>query len=140
MGGANNICSDKTGTLTKNLMTVTRFWGQGALLDKFETHDKTLSENFKTLLASAVSLNSDANPKVKRGGFEQLGNKTECALLAQSGHLGMAHAIRPSHTRFDGDLVIALASGRVDAHLDRLRVAESDVVARAIRVAVGEPA
>ncbi len=35
MGGANNICSDKTGTLTKNLMTVTRFWGQGMLLDKF---------------------------------------------------------------------------------------------------------
>jgi Ca2+ transporting ATPase len=24
MGGANNICSDKTGTLTKNLMTVTK--------------------------------------------------------------------------------------------------------------------
>lgn len=26
MGGANNICTDKTGTLTKNLMTVTKFW------------------------------------------------------------------------------------------------------------------
>jgi P-type Ca2+ transporter type 2B len=35
MGGANNICSDKTGTLTKNLMTVTKFWGQDITLDKF---------------------------------------------------------------------------------------------------------
>ncbi len=35
MGGANNICSDKTGTLTKNVMTVTKFWGQDITLDKF---------------------------------------------------------------------------------------------------------
>jgi Ca2+ transporting ATPase len=26
MGGANNICSDKTGTLTKNEMTVVELW------------------------------------------------------------------------------------------------------------------
>ena len=31
-------------------------------------------------------------------------------------------AIHPSHTRYDGDLAFALATGAVDAHLDRLRV------------------
>jgi len=63
--------------------------------------------------------------------------KVGCSLLAQSGHDGIAHAIRPSHTRFDGDIAIALASGVVDAQLDRLRVVASQVVAAAIRAAVG---
>jgi L-aminopeptidase/D-esterase-like protein len=63
-------------------------------------------------------------------------SKTECHLLAQSGHHGMARAIHPSHTRHDGDLVVALATGAVDAHLDRLRIAVTEVVAAAIRDAV----
>lgn len=29
MGGANNICSDKTGTLTQNIMKVKNFWAMG---------------------------------------------------------------------------------------------------------------
>ena len=32
MGGANNICSDKTGTLTKNIMTVKEIW-QGETIE-----------------------------------------------------------------------------------------------------------
>ena len=42
----------------------------------------------------------------------------------------------PSHTRFDGDLVVAVATGVVEAHLDRLRVAATEVVAEAVRSAV----
>jgi L-aminopeptidase/D-esterase-like protein len=62
--------------------------------------------------------------------------KAECLLLAQSGHLGLAHAIRPSHTRHDGDLVVALATGVVVTNVDRLRVAAAEVVAEAVRDAV----
>jgi L-aminopeptidase/D-esterase-like protein len=67
-------------------------------------------------------------------------SKAECFLLAQSGHLGLAHAIRPSHTRHDGDLVVALATGVVSANLDRLRVATTRVVAEAVRDAVRQDA
>jgi L-aminopeptidase/D-esterase-like protein len=62
-------------------------------------------------------------------------DKAACFLLAQSAHDGVARALHPAHTRFDGDLTIALATGRVEAHLDRLCVAAADVVSEAIRVA-----
>lgn len=62
--------------------------------------------------------------------------KTDCFLLAQSGHHGLARSIHPSHTRYDGDLVLAVATGTVDAGLDRLRIAATDVVAEAVRAAV----
>ena len=62
--------------------------------------------------------------------------KGDCHLLAQSGHVGIAHAVRPSHTRHDGDLVVVLAGGRVEAQLDRLRIAVTDLVAEAVRTAV----
>ncbi len=62
--------------------------------------------------------------------------KADCHLLAQSGHHGLAQAVHPSHTRHDGDLVIAVATGPVVAHLDRLRVAATEVVAAAVRGAV----
>jgi L-aminopeptidase/D-esterase-like protein len=62
--------------------------------------------------------------------------KSDCFLLAQTGHHGLARALDPSHTRFDGDLVIAVSTGVVDAHLDRLRAVATDVVAEAVRSAV----
>ncbi|HEV3363986.1 MAG TPA: P1 family peptidase, partial [Acidimicrobiia bacterium] len=66
--------------------------------------------------------------------------KAECHLLAQSAHDGLAQAIRPAHTRYDGDFAAVLATGEVDAHPDRLRVAATEAVARAVRAAVhGQP-
>ena len=62
--------------------------------------------------------------------------KVECRLVAESAHHGMVRAIHPSHSRHDGDIVFALATGQVPAHLDRLRVIAGDVTAEAIRAAV----
>jgi L-aminopeptidase/D-esterase-like protein len=62
--------------------------------------------------------------------------KNECHLLARSANHGLARAIHPSHTRHDGDLAFACATGAVEAHLDRVRVMVTDVTAEAVRDAV----
>ena len=68
-------------------------------------------------------------------------SKNDCFLLAQSGHTGFARSIHPAHSRYDGDAVVALATGRSEApaDLDRLRAVTVDVVAAAVRAAVRPP-
>jgi L-aminopeptidase/D-esterase-like protein len=69
-------------------------------------------------------------------------DKAECFLMAQSAHDGFARALRPAHTRFDGDVAFAVATATtipaVAPSLDRLRVAAADVVAEAIRHSVSD--
>jgi len=62
-------------------------------------------------------------------------DKLGCQLVAQSAHDGVARALHPAHTRYDGDLSIVLATGTAEAQLDRLRAVAADVVAEAIRSA-----
>jgi len=38
--------------------------------------------------------------------------KAQAKKMAQMGHDGMARAIRPSHTLFDGDTIFCLATGK----------------------------
>lgn len=59
-------------------------------------------------------------------------DKAGCLLVAQSAHDGLARAVFPAHTRSDGDAFIAAATGQHDANVDRVRVATTMVVERAI--------
>jgi P-type Ca2+ transporter type 2B len=90
MGGADNICSDKTGTLTKNKMTVTRMFVQERTVDKILKG--FLTDKIAELFSLGVALNSSANPifAEKNGTLEieQIGNKTDCALLEVAHILG----------------------------------------------------
>lgn len=64
--------------------------------------------------------------------------KTECLLVAQSGHDGLARALEPVHTSVDGDALVAAATGAVAVdRLDVVRVAAARAVAAAVRSAVG---
>ncbi|GGL19579.1 P1 family peptidase [Mangrovihabitans endophyticus] len=65
--------------------------------------------------------------------------KPDCFLLAQSGNTGLARALHPAHSRFDGDAVVSLATGVADADLDLLRAAATEATAEAIRNAVRGP-
>uniref|UniRef100_A0A8C7YCY7 Calcium-transporting ATPase n=1 Tax=Oryzias sinensis TaxID=183150 RepID=A0A8C7YCY7_9TELE len=85
MGNATAICSDKTGTLTMNRMTVVQAYIG-------DTHYKTVPEpeaikpETLEMLVNSISINSAYTTKIlppeKEGGLPRhVGNKTECALL-----------------------------------------------------------
>jgi L-aminopeptidase/D-esterase-like protein len=67
-------------------------------------------------------------------------SKSQCRRLAIMAQDGLAHAIRPAHTPFDGDTVFALATGDEagadPASLARLGAAAAQCLARAIMRAV----
>lgn len=63
-------------------------------------------------------------------------SKGDCHLVAVSAHDGLARALRPAHTRYDGDFAVVLATGERPAHPDRVREAAARVVADAVRAAV----
>uniref|UniRef100_A0A7N4NHT9 Calcium-transporting ATPase n=1 Tax=Sarcophilus harrisii TaxID=9305 RepID=A0A7N4NHT9_SARHA len=85
MGNATAICSDKTGTLTTNRMTVVQSY-VGDTHYKEIPDPNNLNPKILDLLVHAISINSAYTTKVlppeKEGALpRQVGNKTECALL-----------------------------------------------------------
>ncbi|HEY3884083.1 MAG TPA: P1 family peptidase, partial [Vicinamibacterales bacterium] len=58
--------------------------------------------------------------------------KEQANRVATVAHDGIARAIRPSHTMYDGDTIFCLATGAVQAPYDVVEAGAAEVVARAI--------
>lgn len=98
----------------------------------------------ETRLASLDRLSAGANTTLAVVATNADLDKAEAKRFAMMAQDGIARAVRPAHTPFDGDLVFALASGAValgrdggrQARIARLGSAAADCLARAIARAV----
>jgi Ca2+ transporting ATPase len=78
MGGAQEICTDKTGTLTQNKMTVVEVYAEDSIsnVDQF-------SEKTREVMFESICVNSTAN--IIYDAIEKkdvrVGNQTECGMI-----------------------------------------------------------
>lgn len=83
IGCINIICSDKTGTLTENKMTVIKVFEKGVEKQPENMTDEHLIMNF--------CLNSTADIGFENNNYTFIGNPTECALLVAADKAGTTY-------------------------------------------------
>ncbi|HEY3313539.1 MAG TPA: cation-translocating P-type ATPase [Anaerolineales bacterium] len=104
LGSATTICSDKTGTLTQNEMTVTRLWSADQFIavtgsgysarGEFQVDGKTVElKNYPAILSTLWLgvLNNDAELSNGGDAIRVVGDPTEAALIVAAEKAGALH-------------------------------------------------
>ena len=146
LGSASVICSDKTGTLTQNRMTLTRLYTGGRTLPVKK--NTSLTPGGEALIRLAA-LCTDGEVRVNDGKEQHLGDPTETAILACALHSGIdLKNLRSEHPRlgeipFDSDRklmttvnliegkTVAIVKGAPDVLLSRCVSGDTKAAAKA---------
>ncbi|KAL8135231.1 hypothetical protein AgCh_010048 [Apium graveolens] len=127
MGSATTICSDKTGTLTLNMMTVVDAYICGKKFDPSE-NQSVLPPKVASLLIEGIAQNTTGSVFLSKGGeVEVSGSPTEKAILQWGVNLGMAfdavrsgasiiHAFPFNSEKKRGGVAVQLTDSDVHVH------------------------
>jgi len=104
LGSATTICSDKTGTLTQNEMTVTRIWADGQFVSvtgtgyvpqgEFQVDGKAVDTNQYPAILTTLwlgTINNDAEVESGDQKARIVGDPTEAALIVAAEKAGALH-------------------------------------------------
>lgn len=117
LGGASVICSDKTGTLTKNRMTLTKAYAEGYSAPENISNSNT--ENIKQLLMYGT-LCSDGSVIFNESEEQHIGDPTETAIVLAAHKNGMSKDDlnkkypRLAEIPFDSDRKLMTTINRID--------------------------
>ena len=132
LGSASIICSDKTGTLTQNRMTLTRAYavGESAIPEEVGSN---CSEAVKRLLSYAT-LCCDGSVEMQDGKEKHIGDPTETAIVAAAARNGITKAaLNRKHPRlaeipFDSERKLMTTVHEIDGGIYAIVKGAFDVI------------
>jgi L-aminopeptidase/D-esterase-like protein len=91
------------------------------------------ADTSRALLDGAAIISSPQNTTLVVVATNARLSKVQATKLAQLAQIGLARTIRPVHTMSDGDVVIALSLGNLEANINALGVAAAEAVEESIQ-------